>query len=377
MTRKLLLLALLCVAMLAVVGGGRWLLTSRAGAVSQAGSQAPAQPPQVVSAITVRASSWQSRIRAFGQVRAVQGADLSSEVSGIVDRIDFQSGTEVAAGTTLLRLRANDDDARLATLQATADLWAANVARDQKQFDAQAISRATLDQDNANLHSYRAQVAAQQALMQEKIIRAPFAGRLGIRMVDLGQYLVAGTAVVTLQALDPIYVDFNVPQQQIGHIASGQAVQVRVDSYPGRVFDARVLAADSRIDASSRMAQVRASLQNPDHALLPGMFATVGLAEGAAHQAVTIPAAAISYNPYGDFVYVLTPGGAKGGVMTATSRVVNTGESQGDQVEVVSGLKPGERVVTAGQVKLRNGSSVLVDDRVQPENLAAPNPPEE
>ena len=375
MTRKLLYLALLCVGVLAVVAGGRWLLTPRAAAVSKAAGQ----PPQVVSAITVATSSWQSRIRAFGQVRAVQGADLSAEVPGIVDRIDFQSGAEVAAGTQLLRLRANDDDARLATLQATADLWAANVARDQKQFDAQAISRATLDQDNANLHSFRAQVAAQQALMQEKIIRAPFAGRLGIRMVDLGQYLVAGTPVVTLQALDPIYVDFNVPQQQVGHIAPGQAVQVNVDSYPGRVFAAHVLAVDSRIDASSRMASIRASLQNPDHALLPGMFATVGLADGAPHQAVAVPAAAISYNPYGNFVYVLTPGqdGAAKGVMTATSRVVNTGEAEGDRVVVLSGLQPGERVVTAGQVKLRNGSAVLLDNRVQPENLAAPTPPEE
>ena len=143
------------------------------------------------------------------------------------------------------------------------------------------------------------------------------------------------------------------------------------------MFAARVLAIDSRIDASSRMAQVRASLQNPDHALLPGMFATVGLAEGAPRRAVTVPAAAISYNPYGNFVYVLTANGGKTGVLTATSRVVNTGETEGDQVEVVSGLQPGDRVVTAGQVKLRSGASVLVDDRVQPENLAAPNPPEE
>ncbi|MGI4744438.1 MAG: efflux RND transporter periplasmic adaptor subunit [Janthinobacterium lividum] len=373
MTRKLLYLLLLCVAVAAAIVG--WRQWHRPNAAS--GGHGPAEAPQVVSAITVEQSDWQSRIKAFGQVRAVQGADLSAEVPGIVDRIDFQSGTEVPAGTVLLRLRANDDDARLATLQATADLWAANVVRDQKQFDAQAISRATLDQDNASLRSYRAQVAAQQALMLEKVVRAPFAGRLGIRMVDLGQYLVAGTPVVTLQALDPIYVDFNVPQQQVGRITSGQAVQVTVDSYPGRIFAASVLAVDSRIDPSSRMASVRASLRNPDHALLPGMFAISGLADGALRRVVTVPTASVSYNPYGNFVYVLTPKEKTAGVMIATSRVITTGETHGDRVVVLTGLKPGETVVTAGQVKLRSGASVHVDNSVQPANELNSNPPEE
>ncbi|NPD68141.1 efflux RND transporter periplasmic adaptor subunit [Lichenicola cladoniae] len=373
MTRKLLYLLLLCIAVAAAIVG--WRTWHRPNAA--VGGHGGAEAPQIVSAITVEQSTWQSRIKAFGQVRAVQGADLSSEVPGIVDRIDFQSGTEVPAGTVLLRLRADDDDARLATLQATADLWAANVARDQKQFDAQAISRATLDQDNANLHSYRAQVAAQQALMLEKVVRAPFAGRLGIRMVDLGQYLVAGTPVVTLQALDPIYVDFNVPQQQVGRIAAGQPVQVTVDSYPGRIFAASVLAVDSRIDPSSRMASVRASLRNPDHALLPGMFAITGLADGGPRQVVAVPTTAVSYNPYGNFVYVLTPKDKTSGIMTATSRVITTGETQGDRVVVLTGLKPGETVVTAGQVKLRSGASVRVDNTVQPANQLNPNPPEE
>ena len=370
MTRILLPLLLLFAALGAAAAGWRWL--GHPAASAPAGSA----QPQVVSATTVERTPWQSRIDAFGQVRAVQGADLSAEVPGIVDSIDFRSGSDVAAGTVLLRLRPNDDDARLATLQATADLWAANVARDQKQFDAQAISRATLDLDQANLRSYRAQVAGQQALMQEKVVRAPFAGRLGIRMVDLGQYLTAGTAVVTLQALDPIYVDFNLPQQQVAQVAAGQPAEVRVDAFPGRVFDARVLAVDSRIDAASRMASVRAALRNPDHALLPGMFATVGLAVGPPRPAVTVPAAAISYNPYGDFVYVLT-GTATPGILVANSRVVTLGEARGDRVVVLSGLRPGERVVTAGQVKLRQGAPVRVDDRVQPEDQLDPHPPEE
>ncbi len=372
MTRKLPLLLAAVVAAGLALAAWRWL-DRPAAAVAPA-----AERPQVVSAVTVRRAPWQDRIEAFGQVRAVQGADLSAEVPGIVDSIDFQSGSDVAAGTVLLRLRANDDDARLATLQATADLWAANVARDQRQFDAQAISRATLDLDNANLRSYRAQVAAQQALMQEKVVRAPFAGRLGIRAVDLGQYLVAGTPIVSLQALDPIYVDFNLPQQQVGEVAAGQPVAVRVDSFPGRVFDARVLAVDSRIDAASRMASVRASLPNPHHALLPGMFATVGLVQGPPRDAVTVPQTAISYNPYGDFVYVLeqAPGGPAG-ALAANSRVVTLGEARGDRVVVLTGLRPGEVVVTAGQVKLRQGALVRVDNSVQPQDQLNPDPPEE
>ncbi len=372
MTRKLLPLPLLLavVAAGAALAGWRWLDRPAASAAP------PAEHPVVVSAITVARAPWQDRTQAFGQVRAVQGADLSAEVPGIVDSIDFQSGADVAAGTVLLRLRPNDDDARLATLAATADLWAANVARDQRQFDAQAISRATLDLDQANLRSFRAQVAAQQALMQEKVVRAPFGGRLGLRAVDLGQYLTAGTAIVTLQALDPIYVDFNLPQQQVGRVAAGQPVQVRIDAYPGRVFGARVLAVDSRIDAASRMASVRATLRNPDHTLLPGMFATVGLAEGSPHPAVTVPATAISYNPYGDFVYVLA-GSDRAGTMTAQSRVVTLGEARGDRVVVLTGLRAGEIVVTAGQVKLRQGAPVRIDDRVQPQDQLDPNPPEE
>ena len=215
-----------------------------------------------------------------------------------------------------------------------------------------------------------------RAQMAEKVVRAPFGGRLGLRAVDLGQYLTAGMAVVTLQALDPIYVDFSLPQQQVAGVAAGQPVQVRIDTYPGRVFEARVLAVDSRIDAASRMASVRATLRNPDHALLPGMFATVGLTQGPPHPAVTVPATAISYNPYGDFVYVLAPSG-QAGIMTAQSRVVTLGEARGDRVVVLTGLGAGETVVTAGQVKLRQGAPVRVDNRIQPQDQLDPNPREE
>ena len=374
-TRSFLLLLLV----LAVSGLLVWQLVYRAAAPGAAAQAA--EPPQTVSDIVVHPQPWQDRLKAYGQVRAVQGADLSAQVPGIVDEIDFKSGEDVKAGAVLLRLRLYADPAKLQQLQAEVALYTTNLQRDQKQFAAQAVSHATLDLDTANLRSYQAQVAAQTEAMDEKIVRAPFSGRLGIREVDLGQYLPPGTAVTTLQALDPIYVDFSVPQQQVGDIRPGRPVEVSVDTYPGRVFHAAVQALDSRIDAQSRMASVRASLDNHDHTLLPGMFAVARLDLGPTRKVLAVPQSAVSFNPYGDFVYVLTPqpGQAPGRpqVFLATSRVVTLGETQGDRVVVTAGLRDGDAVVTAGQIKLRSGSTVVIDNRVQPPNALTPNPPEE
>ncbi len=370
-----------CLLLLLVLAVGAypvWHVAHRAAA--PAATAQTAEPPQTVSDIVVHPQPWQDRLKAYGQVRAVQGADLSAQVPGIVDEIDFQSGEDVKAGTVLLRLRLYDDPAKLQQLQAEVALYTTNLQRDQKQFEAQAVSHATLDLDTANLRSYQAQVAAQTQAMDEKIVRAPFSGRLGIRQVDLGQYLPPGTAVTTLQALDPIYVDFSVPQQQVGDIRPGRPVEVGVDTYPGRVFHAHVLALDSRIDAQSRMASVRASLDNRDHALLPGMFAVAHLDLGPPLEVLAVPQAAISFNPYGDFVYVLTPQPREPGrppAFLATSRVVTLGATQGDRVVVTAGLHDGDTVVTAGQIKLRNGASVVIDNRVQPPDALSPNPPEE
>lgn len=368
MKAKFLAASLCC---LAVLAAAWWELAPPAASDARA-AIAPAHrpPPATVSAVRATRMSWQTRVRATGEVRAVQGSDLSAEVAGIVDQIAFSSGQDVAAGTVLLRLRANDDDARLAQLQAVADLASANLVRDRMQFHAQAISRASLDADESNLRADLAQVAATRAQMAEKVVRAPFAGRLGIRSVDVGQYLTAGTAVVTLQALDPIYVDFNIQQQALGGLAAGQAVEVHVDAWPGRVFRAVIASINSRVDSASRMVLVRAGLDNHDHALLPGMFAIVQVDTGAPQQRVTVPQSAISYNPYGDFVYVVSSG-ADGG-LSVQSRTVETGATRGDQVSIVSGVADGEQVVTAGQLKLRQGSPVLINNSVQPSDNPSP-----
>ena len=223
-----------------------------------------------------------------------------------------------------------------------------------------------------NLKVARAQVAAQVAVIAEKIVRAPFAGQAGVRQVDLGQYLAAGTTIVTLQALDPMFIDFYLPQQAIGHISVGQAVQVTADAYPGRTFPASVSSLNSKVDSTSRMLQVRATIANPDGALLPGMFAIASAATGKAQSLVTIPQAAIAYNPYGSLVYVIADG--KDGQKTVRQQFVTTGDTRGDQVSILKGIAATDVVVTAGQLKLHNGAAVKIDNAVQPTNNAAPEP---
>lgn len=351
----------------------RHLATYAAAALAICGSAAAQEPPATVSTIIARATDWQDRIQAVGSLRAVRGADLAAEIPGIVDSIGFESGADVGAGAVLLRLRANDDPAKLAELQAAADLATTNRARDEKQFRAQAVSQATLDADDSRLRAARAQVAQQQALMDEKILRAPFAGRLGLRQVDLGQYLPAGTAIVTLQALAPIYVDFYIPQRALGDITPGQTALVQVDAFPGRDFAARVAAISPKIDPASRMTQIRATLPNADHALLAGMFATVQVKSGPVHRYITLPATAVVYNPYGSTVYVVNASRPP----TVRQVVVQTGPTRGDQVSVTAGLREGDVVVTAGQIKLRQGAEIVVNNSVQPGNEPAPHPPEE
>ncbi len=331
------------------------------------------EPPAVVTTMAAHTQTWQDQLEAVGSLRAVRGADLAAEVPGVVAEVAFDSGADVAAGTVLMRLRANDDAAKVAELQAAADLAASNLARDQKQFRAQAVSQATLDADESRLRQARAQVAQQQALNEEKVVRAPFAGRLGLRQVDVGQYLNAGATVVTLQALDPLFVDFYVPQQALDTVRVGETAQVTVDGFPGRVFAAKVTAISPKLDQASRMAQVRAELANKDHALLPDMFATVVIARGAPKRYITLPQSALVYNPYGSTVYV-ADGGQPATVHTV---LVQAGPTRGDQVAVLAGLKEGDVVVTSGQLKLHQGSTIMVNNTQPPADDPAPHPAEE
>ena len=264
-----------------------------------------ANTPQTVSAAKAESSDWQPTIDAVGSLRAVRGADLSLEVPGVVEEILFQSGDEVQAGQILLRLRAEDEIAKLQSLEATAQLAQITYDRDVKQFKAQAISQAVVDNDEANLRNVKAQVAQQKAIVDKKTLRAPFAGRLGLRQVDLGQFLSAGTVIATLQSLDPIFVDFLLPQQAVAQLTVGAKVEAKVDAFPDRVFTGKITAINPKIETASRNIQVRATLPNADQKLLPGMFATVQLETGAAQRLITLPQTAVSYNPYGSLVYLV------------------------------------------------------------------------
>lgn len=358
-----------------VAGGLIFFQQFKAGILKQVVANIRSEVPTVATATAV-IQPWQSSLTSVGTARAFRGADLAAEVAGVVDRIDFESGQTVAAGTTLLRLRANDDEARLAQLQASADLANVTLQRDLKQWEARGVAQATVDADQANLKVTRAQVAAQQALIAMKTVRAPFAGRLGVRQVDVGQFIAAGTPIVTLQQLDPMFVDFYLPQQALGQIATGQAVALTADAWPSRTFQGQISSLNAKVDPTSRMLQVRASVSNPDGALLPGMYVGVSIATGEPRSLVTIPNAAVAYNPYGSLVYVVRDEkDAKGAERhVVKQQFVTTGAARGDQVSIVKGIAANDVVVTAGQLKLHNGSTVKIDNTVRPTDDPAPEP---
>jgi membrane fusion protein (multidrug efflux system) len=312
-----------------------------------------------------------------GTLTAVNGADLSVEVSGIVEEIAFNSGDAVEAGTVLMRLRANDDLGRLHSLEAAADLASATYTRDLKQFQIRAISHAALDASAANLKSAKAQLAEQQAIVNKKSIIAPFAGQLGIRNVNVGQFVTPGTKVVTLQVLDPIYLDFFLPQQDVSKIKTEQKVTARVDAFPDETFEGAISGIDPKVDAATRNVAVRATLYNPGHKLLPGMYGTADVIAGAAHRYLTVPQTAITFNPYGNTVYLVDNKGTKEKPqLVARQTFVTTGETRGDQVAILRGIKDGDTIVSAGQLKLQNGTPLIINNSIQPTNNPRPTPTE-
>ena len=368
---------LMMLVLVGVVLGGLFGFKAFVGGKIKEAMASMADLPQTVSAAKAASSDWQPRIDAVGSLRAVRGADLSLEVAGVVEEITFQSGDEVQAGQVLLRLRNDDDVAKLQSLEATAQLAQITYDRDVKQLKAQAISQAIVDNDEANLRNAKAQVAQQKAMVDKKTLRAPFAGRLGLRQVDLGQFLSAGTVIATLQSLDPIFVDFLLPQQSVAQLSVGQTVRVKVDAFLGREFAGKITAINPKVETASRNIQVRATLPNRDQKLLPGMFATVELETGAPQRLVTLPQTAVSYNPYGSLVYIVDDKNKDAGGKphpVARQVFVTTGATRGDQVAILKGVSEGDTVVTSGQVKLRNGVPLAIDNRIVPTNDAAPKP---
>jgi membrane fusion protein, multidrug efflux system len=333
-------------------------------------------PPAKVTAMKAGQQDWQPRLEAVGSLRAVHGVDVTSEIAGLVREVRFASGDEAKEGQLLVQLNADADAAQLRALEAAAELARTAYERDKAQFAVQAISQATLDADAADLKSKEAQVAQQRAVIEKKAIRAPFAGRLGINGVNLGQYVNPGDMIVTLQALDPIYADFTLPQQQLARLKIGQTVSAATDTYPGRAFSGTITAINPKVDPETRNVRVEATLANPKHALLPGMYVSVTVEAGKPVPYLTLPQTAVTYNPYGESIYLVEEGKGPDGkpLLTARQTFVTVGETRGDQVAILTGIKPGVMVVTSGQLKLKNGSPVIIDNTIQPSNDAAPAP---
>jgi len=334
-------------------------------------------PLVTVSAAKPESLSWQPRLSSVGTLRAGNGIELATEVSGIVEEINFKSGDAVKAGQVLLRLNADAETAQLHSLKVLAELSRTVYARDKKQFAVQAISKAVLDGDCADVANKLAMIKQQEAVIAKKAIRAPFDGKIGISLVSIGQYLNPGSRIAALQALERMYVDFYLPQQDISKLAVGQAVEVSTDAYPGKIFGAKIMAIDSLVEVETRNIQVEAMIDNAKHELLPGMYATVEVLAGAPQDHLTLPQTAITFNPYGETVFALEENGEDESgkpILTAKQKFVIVGETRGDQIAVLKGVREDDTVVTSGQLKLKNGSKVIVNNQVQPSNDANPEP---
>ena len=331
-----------------------------------------ASAPQTVSTASAEYSEWQPTVRAVGSLRAIHGIEVTTEVAGLVRRLDFKSGADAREGQTLVQLNADPDIAQLRALTAAANLAALVYHRDVIQYQAQAIGKAQLDTDAANLKSTREQEAAQAALVAKKTVRAPFGGRLGITTVNPGQYLNPGDPIVTLESVDPIYVDFRLPQDNLSQIAVGQTVHVATDTFPGSDFVGKITSIDPLVDPSTRNFQAEAIVRNPGHKLLPGMFVRASVDAGGTQRYLTLPQTAITYNPYGETVFLVRNPTKPGGHSTAELAFVTLGPTRGDQVAVVKGINAGDVVVSSGQLKIKNGTELVVNNSVRP--LDEPNP---
>ncbi|MDP3859073.1 MAG: efflux RND transporter periplasmic adaptor subunit [Stagnimonas sp.] len=390
------------------------------------GYAAMGEPKSTVSTAKVAYDDWQPTLSAVGSLRAARGVDLAAEVSGLVETVQVRSGEDVQQGELLVQMVMDADHARLRALQADAELARSVEQRARKQLAAQAISQAQADSEAAKLKGAEAAVAEQLALVRKKAIKAPFPGRLGITTVNPGQYLNPGDKLVTLQQLDPVHVDFTVPQSALAQLKNGLTVTATTDSFPGVRFSGTVTAINPVVDASTRNVRVQATLKNPERKLLPGMFTNVVVATGAPQRYLTLPANAVSFNPYGETVFVVIKRGEESavadnkpddllqtealkqadadlkaaaeaaakpegedakpaaapaapgeGVLVARQVFIKTGPTRGDQVAVLSGLKEGDEVVTSGQIKLKNDTAIVINNELQPSSNPDPRPVDE
>ena len=336
-----------------------------------------APPPEPVTTAEVTRDAWQPTLTAVGSLAAVQGVMLDAEVAGTVKRIAFESGASVRAGELLVELDSGVEQAQLRAAVASAELARANLARARDLRVKSMMSQADLDSADAQAKQADAQIDNIRAVIEKKAIRAPFAGHAGIRQVNLGQFLDTGASIVTLQSLDPVYVNFSLPQQRLAQLKTGMTVRVTTDAFPDRNFEGKLTAINPEIDTVTRNVRVQATLANPQNLLRPGMYVDVAAVLPTTEAVLTIPATAVLYAPYGDSVFVVEDKkdektGAVGKVLN--QQFVRLGKTRGDFVVVESGLSAGQTIVTTGVFKLRNGMDVVVDNRLAPDSQISPKP---
>ena len=341
------------------------------------------EPPQTVTTAVAADGAWQPALSAVGTLRAVKGADLAFEVPGVVTRIGAHPGRDVKQGQLLIQLNDSVETAQLKQLQAALSLARVNLARARGQLAIHAISQGDFDAAQADFRVKEASVQQAAAILAKKRLRAPFGGRIGILTTSPGAYLNSGISAVTLQQLDPIYVDFYLPQRDVASLKPGQKVELSFDAFPGQSFKGAVTTINPKVEAATRNIQVEATLRNPKHQLLPGMFATVSMEVGSKVEYLTLPQTAITYNPYGATVFVakkgevVGPDGRKKEGLLAEQVFVTTGPTRGDQVAILKGLDPGSVVITSGGLKLKNGTPLIVNNSLTPSNDPNPAPQEQ
>ena len=372
MTKRMIVMLVAVAAFLGIIGTVKFRQI-QAGMAMAASFQ---PPPEAVTTTVARQDEWPASLSAIGSVAAVRGVTVSADLPGIVESISFDSGRPVAAGTVLVRLDTKQEQAQLVAAESQRDLAKINLDRARELVGQGVIAQSELDRTSAEHKQAVAKVGEIRATIERKQIRAPFSGVLGIRQVNLGQFLNGGDPVVALQAIDPVYVNFSVPQQDLGQLRIGAVVNIASEGLAGAPLAGRITAIDSVVNEATRNIEVQATLANPGGRLRPGTFVKAQVAVGTSQTVVALPASAISYAPYGDSVFVVGdldgPGGKN--YKGVKQQFVKLGGARGDQVAIVSGLKPGDEVVTSGAFKLRTGAAILVRNETLPANETAPKP---
>ena len=376
--KKFIVTILLMIVVVGLIYGGLifFKVNQIMGFAQLAKSGAFLPPPTAVTTTVAEKSQWQPTLETIGTVTAINGVTISTDLAGIVSKIAFESGSQVKAGDLLVQLNTDQQQAQLAQAEAQRDWTQITLTRNQELVAKKTVSQSDYDSATAQFHQAQATVDQFKALIARKTLRAPFAGVVGIRQINLGQYLNTGDAVVTLQSFDPIYVNFSLPQQNLSQLTVGQSVEINMDAYGDKVFPGKVTAINSLVDQNSRNVQIQATLPNSETQLRPGMYAKVKVVLPEAQEVVAIPSSSIHYAPYGDSVFIVSDLKSDDGktFKGVKEQFVKLGQSKGDLTAIVSGLKPGDEVVTSGVFRLRSGEAIIVNNKATPGSETSPTP---